>query len=181
MPPTANLNPHLRRSTSGHPGARSDSPDRLKRLIGPRISTAWHRRALTRSLADGLDPIAHPELALRATQLTSRRNRTTLAQTLRRTIAEAHRPARTRSNVVLIRRGPVLDAEDVLLALAARLNAPAPVSPQGMAQLERILTNADQSPLYNASEPHRLRQLLSAALYAMDPRGATSHEFSIGR
>jgi hypothetical protein len=181
MPTIANPNLHQSQSSRNHDSAPADTLHRLTRVVGPRIQTAWHRGALTRRLADGVDPAYHPELVLRATQLTSPRNRAALARTLRRIITEAHRPAMSRSNVILIRRGPVLKAEDLLRAMAARLDDPSPVSPQGMAQLERILTNADHSPLYNASEPRALDRQLAAALRAMDSRRPASHEFSIGR
>jgi hypothetical protein len=181
MPTIANPNLRPSHSAPSHRSARSGSLFRFTHAMGPRIHTARHRGALTRMLAEGVDPADRPELALRATQLTSYRNRTTLARTQRRIIAEAHRPPMTRSNVVLIRRGPVLDAEDLLRAVAARLDSPAPVRPQGMAQLERLVTNADHSPLYNSSEPGTLRQQLAAALNAMESPRSPSHEFSIGR
>jgi hypothetical protein len=181
MPTIADPNFHQSRPSPDDRSARADSLHRFTRLIGPRVHTAWHRGSLTRSLAEGVDPADHPELALRVTQLTSRRNRTALARTLRRVIAEAHRPAMARANVILIRRGPVLEAEDLLRAMAARLDAPAPVSPHGMARLERILTNADNSPLYNPSQPRALHRQLAGALRAMDSGAPTSHEFPIGR
>jgi hypothetical protein len=181
MPTIANPNLHQSHPSPSHGSAPTDAAPTLTRGITARIHTAWHRASLTGRLADGVDPAYHPELGLRATQLTSPRNRATLARTLRRIIAEAHRPAMSRSNVILIRRGPVLKAEDELRAMVTRLLQPAPVSPQGMAQLERILTNADHSPLYNAREPQTLNRQLAAALRAMDSGAPTSHEFSIGR
>lgn len=43
----------------------------------------------------------------------------------------------------------MIDAEALINALSQRLLSPAPVRAEGMATLERILSNADQSPLYN--------------------------------
>jgi len=61
---------------------------------------------LTRALAEGVDPSANDELALRGRQLTSARNRKMLARSLCRTIADAHLPASTRVRVSIIdRRG----------------------------------------------------------------------------
>ena len=69
--------------------------------LSSRVRTAVHRGRLTRALAEGADSSASPELALRARQLTSERNRRTLARGLRRTIAEARQPAMTRARVVI--------------------------------------------------------------------------------
>ena len=133
------------------------------------IRTALQRAELTRALAEGADPSARPELALRAAQLTSDRRRKALARTMRRTIAEAHEPPMTRSRVVIIRRGAVLDAEGAINAMIDRLGSSQPVRAEGMAIAERILTNADQSPLYNSSEPGALRRVIGVATAAMDP------------
>ena len=93
-----------------------------------RILVAAKRSALIRELAEGADPGASSELTLLASQLTSDRSRKRLAGTWRRTIAEAHQPARTRARVVIIRRGAVLEAQDVLRAMIERLTGPQPVS-----------------------------------------------------
>jgi hypothetical protein len=42
----------------------------------------------------------------------------------------------------------VIDAEALINALSERFLSPVPVRAEGMATLERILSNADQSPLY---------------------------------
>ena len=144
-----------------------------------RTRVGIHRGDLTRALAEGTDPTSRPELALRAAQLTGKRSRRTLARTLRRTIAEAHQPAMTRARVVIIRRGEVLNAELAITAMIERLESPEPVRPEGMALTERLLTNADHSPLYNPAEPGTLRQLVLAATAVMGPGPAQSHEFAI--
>ena len=144
-----------------------------------RARVGIQRGELTRALAEGADPSSRPELALRAAQLTGKRSRRTLAGTLRRSIAEAHQPAMTRARVVIIRRGEVLDAELAITAMIKRLESPEPVRPEGMALTERLLTNADHSPLYNPAEPGTLRQLVLAATAVMGPGPAQSHEFAI--
>ena len=158
---------------------RPDSGAGRSRSVPLRIRTAAQRSELTRALAQGADPTARPELALRAAQLTSQRNRKILARTLRRTVAEARRPAMTRSRVVIIRRGAVLDAEDAITAMLERLSSSEPVGAKGMAMVERIITNADQSPLYNPSATGALRRLIGVATAAMEPGPAQSHEFPI--
>ena len=50
-----------------------------------------------------------------------------------------------------------------------------------MAQIHRLLTNSDNSPLYNDAAPGALRQALSAVLCSLQPdRGARpDHEFPL--
>jgi hypothetical protein len=144
-----------------------------------RIRTALHRSELTRALSAGADAAARPELELRAAQLTSSRNRKALARTLRRTVAEAHKPAATRARVVIIERAAVLDAEDAFAAMIGRLCAPAPVRAEGMAILERMLRNADRSPLYTPGEKGALGRLIRTAIAAMEPRPALFDEIPI--
>ena len=98
---------------------------------------------------------------------------------MRRTIAEAHKPAMTRSRIVIIHRAAVLEAEDAIAAMIDRLTSPEPVRAEGMAIAERILTNADRSPLYNPSEPGSLRRVVKLATEAMEPRESQSHESPI--
>jgi hypothetical protein len=142
--------------------------------------TAVHRATLTRSLAEGTDPTRNDELALRARQLTSKRTRRALARTLRRSIADARRRARTRSAVPIIDRRAVLEAEAAIAEMIERLLAPRPVQAQGMALLERIITNVDgSSPLYTSSEPGTLRRTMISATAALDTRSADSHEFAL--
>jgi hypothetical protein len=140
-----------------------------------------HRRELTQALAQGADPESSPALARRAAQLTTTRNRRSLARSLRRVVADAHDPQVGRTRAIIIRRGPVLEAEPLISAVAARLAARETIRAQGVAQVERILTNADISPLYNHGEPGALRGVLATALTAMDGEPTRFHEFPIPR
>ena len=70
--------------------------------------TALHRAELTRTLAEGVDPNTRAELSLSAAQLTSARNRRTLARAMRRTLTEAHDPPMTRSRIIITDRRAVL-------------------------------------------------------------------------
>lgn len=163
-------------SDDGRPrGARAGRSHSL--LVRTRVGI--QRDELTRALAEGADPGSRPELALRAAQLTGKRSRRAFARTLRRTVAEAHQPALTRASVVIIRRGEVLNAESEIAAMIERLESSEPVRPEGMAIAERLLTNAERSPLYNPAEPGTLRQRVLAATAAMGPGPAQSHEFAI--
>jgi hypothetical protein len=157
---------------------REPRPGRSHSLL-LRTRVAIQRGDLTRALAEGADPSGRPELALRAAQLTGSRSRRTLARALRRTLAEAHQPAMTRARVVIIRRGEVLNAEPAITAMIERLESSEPVQPEGMAIAERLLTNAEHSPLYNPTGPGTLRRRVLAATAAMGPGPAQSHEFAI--
>lgn len=156
----------------------STTSDARANSLRLRMRTAVHRAGLTHALAAGADPDTNDELALRARQLTSQRNRRALARSLERTVAEAHQPPMTRARVVsIIDRAAVLDAEDAIAEMITRLRGSGPVRPQGLAMLERILTNADRSPLYNRAEPGALRRAICAATAALDARPSQSHEF----
>ncbi len=144
-----------------------------------RIRTAVHRAELTRSLAEGADPDTSSELALRARTLTSPRNRRALARSLHRTLGEAQKPAVTRVRLSIIDRRAVLDAEGEITEMIERLNGPPPVRAQGMALLERLLTNADRSPLYNTAGQGTLRRAIRVADGALDAHPAQSHEFDL--
>jgi hypothetical protein len=146
-----------------------------------RVRTALHRGALTGALARGADPAASHELGLRAQQLTGDRRRRALARTLRRTIAEAHRPPLAWARMMMFRRSAVLEAEEAINAMIERLSAAGPVSAEGMAMAELILNNADRSPLYTPSEPGSLRRVVVIATVAMDPWlvPEPAHEFPL--
>jgi len=153
--------------------------DRRASSLRLRLRTSVHRARLTRALAEGADPVASDELALRARRLTSERTRRTFARGLRRSIAEARRPARTRGVLSIIDRRAVLEAEAAIAEVIERLLAPRPVQAAGMAMVERILTNADRSPLYNPSKPGALRHTIRVATFALDRQSAGSHEFAL--
>ncbi len=139
------------------------------------VRVTVQRAKLTRALAEGMDPLSTDELALRARQLTSERTRRTFARSLRRAIVDAHQRPRTRSAVSIIDRRAVLDAEAAIVEMSERLLSPRPVSAEGMAMLERILTNADGSPLYNRSARGALERTIRVATAALDR--SRSHEF----
>jgi hypothetical protein len=175
MPTIANIH----RGSSSRP---SDAPEPDSAASPPfslmaQIRVTVRRSELTRALAEGVDPSAHPDLALRARQLTSTRTRNTLARTLRRICGEAHTRPMTRSQIVIIEREAVIDAEELIASLIRRLLDPRPVRAEGVAIAERMITNAGRSPLYNAGDPGALRRLVLAAETAMEPAADRSHEF----
>lgn len=149
------------------------------RSLRVRLRTAVHRGRLTHALADGANPKASDELALRARQLISERNRRILARSLCRAMAQARQRPHARTRMTIVNRGAVLDAEAAMMEMIERLDSPIPVQPQGMALLTLILTNADRSPLYNAREPGTLRRMIRSATAALDAHPARSHEFAL--
>jgi hypothetical protein len=144
-----------------------------------RARVATHRDLITRRLAEGAEPGSSAELELRAAQLTCERRRNQLLRSLRNIIKEAHDPGLHRSRVVLINRAAVLDAEDVINAMIARLSYAKPVRPEGMAIVERIITNADGDALYDSVEPGTLRRLLLVATEALDPAPPVDGELAL--
>jgi hypothetical protein len=140
-----------------------------RETLAMQLKVAVKRNALNAELAAGAPPALSPELALRASQLSSEPCRRELARTWRRTTREARRPTLGRANVSIIRRGAVIDAEPAIEALIARLSDGEPVAVQGMAMLERLLSEGASSPLYNASEPGMLRRQVRVATEALDP------------
>lgn len=141
---------------------KSDSP-------AVRLRVAVRRFALTQRLAEGADPASSPELELRARQLTGDRERTTLARTLERTLEEVNRPRMTLVGGTPLRRREVLAAAEPLQRMIERLRDGRPVAPEGMALIERIITDGAWSPLYNVTAPGALRRLTVLATAALDP------------
>jgi hypothetical protein len=102
------------------------------------------------------------------------RNRRGLARTLRRAVADAHVSPTHPFRLALIRRRAVLEAEPAIRAMIERLDGPAEVDAEGMAIADEIVTNANRSPLYNASEPGTLRRQIRVATEALEPRAAAA-------
>ena len=144
-------------------GARLDSPPDAKLdlaciqgaiSLSSRVRTAVYRAKLMLALAEGADSGASRELTLRARQLTSERNRRSLARGLRWTIAEARQPTMTPGRVVIIPRAAALDPEASTVEMIDRLGSSDPVHVEGMALLEWILTRADVSGEFRLSARH---------------------------
>jgi hypothetical protein len=125
------------------------------REIGLRVRVLLRRGRLDRLLAAGSDPCWHPELELRAAQVTARRRRRVLAKSLERVVRDAQRPKRWACAAPLD-SGAVEGAADELRALAAGLvdrNRPAA---QGVFLAEQLLCDP-ASPLYAPGDEDALR------------------------
>jgi hypothetical protein len=81
--------------------------------------------------------------------------------------------------VVIIERRAVLDAEAEMTALIERLSNEDPVTIQGMAMAERIVTDSESSPLYNAAEPGTLRRRVLVATAALEPESRPGHRLPL--
>jgi hypothetical protein len=71
--------------------------------------------------------------------------------------------------VTPLRRREILAAEAPLRRMIERLRDDRPVLPEGMALIERIITDGTWSPLYNVTVPGALRRLSVLATAALDP------------
>jgi hypothetical protein len=125
-----------------------------------RLRARLRRRRLDDALAGGADPWSSPDLMLRASQLSSPAVRRETAATLEQLVglAERNRPVMPRSQprafapCLRIRCGVVLEHRDTLLALAARLREPAPVSVAVVATLAWLVRD-ESSPAYAGGNP----------------------------
>ena len=138
------------------------------RSLRPR--TVWllaHLRALwlDRQLAAGVVPWHSKLHAARALQLTSDRSRRALARSLEQLVEHADGPpVQRRSAAVPPCRPQVSEARPVILAIAARLRATAPVDARGTARLRLLLTDGT-GPCYT---PSRRPDALAAQLQTVD-------------
>jgi hypothetical protein len=134
-------------------------------LIQP--ARVWVRkRALDRRLAEGADPAASPELALRARQLTSRRFRANLARSIYNLLDTADRPPTGVGSSIPVQRHDILAERGLLLGLAADLESSDELKPKGIALVERLITDG-ASPVYVSSAEGTLHDLLGQARAAM--------------
>jgi hypothetical protein len=129
---------------------------------------SWRAAELDQHLSAGANPGATALLAIRSRRLTSRRSRRRIAAGLTRVVRDAD--ATTRGFTAAIRPDPreVIAARTLLATLERRLRTDEPVSPQGVALLQSLLTDGN-SPLYRPTEPGALGSRLRAAAAALDP------------
>jgi len=162
--PTIAVRPNLRDYDSSDKNTTGS-----RRSLALRAKVALRGHALVRDLAAGAPAGMSPELTLRASKLVSNRHRQQLANTLRRTIRDAHHPSMSRANISVIDRRGVIDAEEPMNALIARLSNDEPVAAQGVAMVQMLITEGGESPLYGDTKPGNLRQQVVAATIALEP------------
>jgi hypothetical protein len=134
-------------------------PGRLPRLLARARSGA-----LDRSLIAGRDPAASRQLAARASRLTSRRQRSAIADALERVLqATQESPSRRR---VLPSRSSVLANLPAISGLADLLRAPSPLYAQGVALVSELIADGT-GPVFTGDAgdlARRLREARSALL-----------------
>jgi hypothetical protein len=128
----------------------------------------WHALELDRQLAAGADPRSSAVLAMRARRITAARSRRRISGGLAGALSRAQGGHPGFTAAVRSDAREVLTARTVLTALAARLRAPEPVAPQGVAMLLMLLTDGT-SPLYRPGAPGALGSRLRAAAVALEP------------
>jgi len=139
-----------------------------RRRVRLALIAAWRAAELDRQLAGGASPGANALLAIRSRRLTSRRYRERMAAGLARAVRDAEATTRGFSAAVRPDQREVIAARTVLATLDRRLRAAEPVSAQGVAELELLLTDGT-SPLYRPTEPGALGSRLRAAAAALEP------------
>jgi len=124
---------------------------------------------LDAELADGADPWGSAPLLLRAQRIGSLEERRAIAAGLRALVelAERRRPA---SPYLVIRSAAVLDDREALLALADRLDHPAPVDVAIVARLRRLVADP-ASPVYaDGGDAEELAEVTARCLLALSAR-----------
>jgi hypothetical protein len=144
------------------------------------LIAGWLAAELDRQLAAGASPAASAVLAVRAQRLTSRRVRERVAAGLTRAVRDAE--ARTVGFSAAVRpdRREVVAARTVIATLDHRLRGAEPVSAQGVALLQSVLTDGT-SPLYLPSERGALGSRLRAAAAALEPAVARHNPVGAGQ
>ena len=112
-----------------------------------RVRVLWARGRLDGMLARGADPGPSPELALRAAQLTARRHRAALADSLEDVVHTAEGRRSTRSARPPLASREVRAARAALLGIAFQLRQDAEVHPAGVVLAQRLITDGS-GPLY---------------------------------
>lgn len=122
---------------------------------------------LDRELAEGARPDTDPLLRERARRLQCRESRQRLALGLDRAVDQVQRPLLYRANSPA-HSAAVREAASTLQLLIRRLRGPHPVSPEGVARLEILLTDSNGS-FYNPDGEPDLRTAAQAVLASLDP------------
>jgi hypothetical protein len=142
---------------------------RRRATLRVRLRTAWKAPELDDALANGADPLASPELALKASQLVKPGKRAELAQALDLVVRQvASGGPSPLPGPTLLRRQPVARNLSQLRALARRLRADSLHCLPGLAMADRLIRYGD-SPLYMALGPLELKHRVEDILAALEP------------
>ncbi len=151
---------------------------RLSRLTPSRVPQRHDRvvarlRAdrIDRELAEGVVPWSTVAHAARALQLAGDRSRDELARWLEGVAKRAEEARAPLMNAVISPcREQVREALPLILQLAERLRAEAPVNPRGVAALRRVVSDGS-GPCYRHSRPDALVDALADATRWLDVEG----------
>jgi hypothetical protein len=131
------------------------------------IRARRRRLQLDDALARGADPWSTAELMVRASRLSSLSERRTLSAGLLALVSIAERQRRWRPHVG-VRHQVVLEQRDSLLALAERLDQPAPVDVVVVAQIALLLSDPS-SPVYQGGQhPQDLAAVTARCLQSLE-------------
>jgi hypothetical protein len=144
--------------------------------VALRARVRWNALQLDSRLAEGVDPNATEELALRARQLAAPAKREEIARSLDEVVAVAVRGSSAHLPTIRapISRGRVQASRPELSGLAARLRQEGPHAVEGLAMAHLLVADA-QGPLYAhelCGDP--LGPAVEAAILAMEPKTAPS-------
>lgn len=149
---------------SSSPGARRRKPTLEDRLIARILG-----RSLDRELAAGVSVGLSRAHAARTGQLTSRRMRRAVANSLDRLIERSELPASRIQITAVPSRAQIRNAKGLLHATAARLRSAEPLDARGIAHL-KILLSDRAGPCYAADDAGALTIALHDASGSLDAR-----------
>jgi hypothetical protein len=132
-----------------------------------RLRAHLRAAALDRELAAGASPDSSVALAVHAEHLHAEGQRSLLARSLRR-VGAAPDTAPAHRLWAPLDREAVRRTRAELEALADRLASSEPLAVRGVARVRTLLSDG-AGPLYQESDPARLRHELAATLASMDP------------
>ena len=136
--------------------------------LAVRIRTFYRAPELDEALAIGADPLASPELTLRAQQLVEPKSRRGLAATLQRVGDAAVRGEQPLAGPPIYEHAAVAANVGLLQALAARIQDRGPHALCGLAMADRLIRYGD-SPLYRAGSAGALACTLRIVGDALEP------------
>jgi hypothetical protein len=133
-----------------------------------RLRAAWRAPELDEALANGTDPLASDELALRAAHLVKPGTRAKLSRALEQVVKQVATRGPSPPGPTILRREPIARNRPALLALARRLRSDGLHCLSGLAMADRLIGFGD-SPLYMALDPLQLTYRVEEVLAALEP------------
>jgi hypothetical protein len=156
-------------STLSFPNVRLSSPRRRGRRLGTpglHLRVLLQRARLDRMLMEGADPVAVPELTLRAYQLTRPAHRRQIAAGIDDALASAASRRRRSPAAAPLARGGIAAARPELAELARALREEPVAAARGVAMARHLLIDG-AGPLYVDNGNGALRSAAGAAVRAL--------------